>query len=155
MSFLIASLKELKKKIEKQGNEESNEPNKELNEIHSNPGNDEVSRKDTGLGVVDFGVIHTSYEEASTSKRSKYMKWSEKDRYEIGKYASLNGPAATVRKFKQRFPALNESTTRTFRSKVEADLKARLDGPEVSFSSKQPRSSNLKAQCCFCRESRH
>ena len=124
MSFLRASLKELKKKIEKQGNEESNEPNKELNEIHSNPGNDEVSRKDTGLGVVDFGVIHISYEEALTSKRSKYMKWSEKDRYEIGKYASLNGPAATVRKFKQRFPALNESTTRTFRSKVEADLKA-------------------------------
>jgi len=51
------------------------------------------------------------------------MKWSEEDRYEIGKYASLNGPAATVRKFR-RFPTLIESTTRTFQSKVEADLKA-------------------------------
>ena len=52
------------------------------------------------------------------------MKWSEEDSYEIGKYASINGPAATVRKFRQRFPALNESTARTFRSRVEADLKA-------------------------------
>jgi len=83
-----------------------------------------VNRKDTGLGEVDFGVIHAGYEEgASTSKRSKYIKWSEEDRYEIGKYASMNGPAAAVRKFKQHFPTLNESTARTFRSRVEADLK--------------------------------
>ena len=52
------------------------------------------------------------------------MKWNEEDRYEIGKYASINGPAATVRKLRQRFPALNESTARTFRSRVEADLKS-------------------------------
>ena len=52
------------------------------------------------------------------------MKWSEEDRYEIGKYASVNGPAATVRKFRQRFPNLNENTARTFCSRVEADLKA-------------------------------
>ena len=60
-----------------------------------------VSRKDTGLGDIDFGVIHAGCEEGSSkSKRSKYTKWSEEERYEIGKYASLNGPAATVRKFK-------------------------------------------------------
>ena len=52
------------------------------------------------------------------------MKWSEEDCYEIGKYACKNGPAATVRKFRQRFPALNESTARIFHSRVEADLKA-------------------------------
>ena len=52
------------------------------------------------------------------------MKWSEEDRYEIGKYASINGPAATVRKFRQRFPALNESTSWIFLSRVEVYLKA-------------------------------
>ena len=52
------------------------------------------------------------------------MKWSEEDRYAIGKYASINISAATVRRFGQRFPALNESTVRSFRSRVEADLKA-------------------------------
>lgn len=60
----------------------------------------------------------------STSKRSKYTKWSDEQRYEVGKYTSLYGPAAAVRKFKQRFPSLNENTARTFRSRVEADLKA-------------------------------
>ena len=52
------------------------------------------------------------------------MKCNEEDQYEIGKYASINGAAATVRKFRQRFLALNESTARTFRSRVEVDLKA-------------------------------
>ena len=63
-----------------------------------------VSRKDAGIGEVDFGVIHAACGEGvSTSKRSKYMKWSEEDRYEIGKYASINDPDATVRKFRQGF----------------------------------------------------
>ena len=76
-------------------------------------------------------------EGVSTSKRSKYMKWSEENHYEIGKYASINGPAATVRKFRQRFPALNESTSWTFRSRVEADLKAAKSkgiSPKKSYS---------------------
>ena len=75
-------------------------------------------------------------EGASISKRSKCVKWSEEDRYEIGKYVCINGPAATVRKFRQRFPALNESTARTFRRRVEADLKAaKLKGtsPKKSY----------------------
>ena len=49
--------------------------------------------------------------------------WNEENRYEIGKYASTNGPAAAVRKFKQHFPTLSESTVQTFRTRVEADLK--------------------------------
>ena len=69
-------------------------------------------------------MIHAACGEgASTSKRSKHMKWSEEDRYEIVKYAPINGPAAALRKFR-RFLALNESTARKFRSRVEADLKA-------------------------------
>ena len=56
-------------------------------------------------------MIHAACGEgASTSKKGKRMKWSEKDRYEIGKYASINVSAATVRRFEQRFPALSEST---------------------------------------------
>ena len=37
------------------------------------------------------------------------------EHYKIGKYASENGPIATVRKFQQRFPNMNESTARTCR----------------------------------------
>ena len=44
------------------------------------------------------------------------------EHYKIGKYASENGPIATVRKFQQRFPNMNESTARTFRKRYESDL---------------------------------
>ena len=66
------------------------------------------------------------------------MKWSEEDRYEIGKYASINGPAAIVRKFRQRFPALNESKARIFRSRVEDDLKA-AKSKDISLKKAIPR----------------
>ena len=82
-----------------------------------------ITKKDTGSGAVDFGVLQSGFSEPSSSKRSKYIKWSEDDRYNIGKHASIYGPAAAVRKFKEQFPNINESTVRTFRQKVEADLK--------------------------------
>ena len=41
----------------------------------------------------------------------------------IGKYASIHGPAAEVRKYKQQFPILNESTVRGFRKRFEEELK--------------------------------
>lgn len=80
----------------------------------------ECYRKNTGLDEIDFGTIHAGYEEgASNPKRSMYIQWNEGNRYEIGKYASTNGLAAAVKKFKQRFPTLNESTIQTFRARIE------------------------------------
>ena len=52
-----------------------------------------------------------------------YIKCNEEYLYEIGKYASTNGPPAATRKLEKHFPFLNESTVRTFYTKVEADLK--------------------------------
>ena len=43
-------------------------------------------------------------------------------RYKIGRYASENGPIATVKKFQQKFPNMNESTARTFRKRYESDV---------------------------------
>ena len=58
-----------------------------------------------------------------TSTRAAYHKWKEDERYKIGKYASIHGPAAAVRKYKQQFPILNESTVRDFRKRFEEELK--------------------------------
>ena len=44
------------------------------------------------------------------------------DRYKVGKYGSKNGLAAAVRKFKSRFPRLNESTVRSLRQKYQSEL---------------------------------
>ena len=51
------------------------------------------------------------------------MKWNEEYRQEIDKYASSNGSATAVRKFKHRSPTLNESTVQTFCTRVETNLK--------------------------------
>lgn len=83
------------------------------------------------LGVVDTNTISL---EVSLSSRS-YTKWKNEDRYQIGRYALENGTAASVRRFKDKFPSLNESTVRSFKVKVEKELSdARKEGRDVSKS---------------------
>ena len=66
---------------------------------------------------TDAAAITTEVESIGSKRNSTYTKWSDKDRYLIGKYASENGVAAAVRKFKRKFPNLNESTVWSFRKK--------------------------------------
>ena len=73
------------------------------------------------IGTVDIERIESEVEN-TTSKRQSYTKYTPADRFSIGKYASENGPIAAVRKFKQKFQNLNESTARTFRSKYEKQI---------------------------------
>ena len=55
--------------------------------------------------------------------RGPYRKYTDQDRAQIGKYCSMHGAAATVRKFVSTFPNLNESTARTMRQKYKNKLK--------------------------------
>ena len=65
--------------------------------------------------------------------RGNSKKYTEEDRYEIGKYASENGSAATVRKFNSDFPKLNEGTIRDFKRKYEEKLKiSKKKGENIS-----------------------
>ena len=48
--------------------------------------------------------------------------YSDEERYKIGKYTSERGPAAAVRKFKSKFPKLNESTCWSIKKKYEEEL---------------------------------
>lgn len=55
---------------------------------------------DTALGAVDFGLLQN--EENVTNRRStKYTQYSNKNRYDIGKYAAENGNANAVRFFQK------------------------------------------------------
>ena len=50
----------------------------------------------TVLGIVD---VHLITEEVNCSKeRGTYTKWKDKDRFEIGDYAGVNGNSADLRK---------------------------------------------------------
>ena len=71
----------------------------------------------SGFGEIDHEIIEREINNSS-SKRQPYVKYSPEERYKIGKYASENGPIATVRKFQPRFPNMNESNARTFRKKI-------------------------------------
>ena len=80
-----------------------------------------VVSSSSGFGEIDHEIIEREINNSS-SKRKPYVKYSPEECYKIGKYASENGPIATVRKFQQRFPNMNESTARTFRKRYESDL---------------------------------
>ena len=82
---------------------------------------EKVISSSSGFGEIDHEIIEREINNLS-SKRQPYVKYSPEERYKIGKYASENGPIATVRKFQQRFPNMNESTARTFRKRYESDL---------------------------------
>ena len=71
-----------------------------------------------------IGVSAISHEISSSQKNRKpYFRWTDKDRYSIGKYASEHGNTAAVRKFKSKFSHLTESTVRSFKKKVEDEIK--------------------------------
>lgn len=44
------------------------------------------------------------------TKRGRYQTVSPTERYDIGKYVIENGTVSTLRKFKNKFPILKEST---------------------------------------------
>ena len=52
-----------------------------------------------------------------------YKKYTKKERYEIGRYASENSTAAACRKFKSKFN-IAESTARSFQNKYEQMIKS-------------------------------
>ena len=64
----------------------------------------------------------------TSAKRKNYRKWSDKERYDIGKYATLHGAVPAAKKFGTKEKPLNESSARRFAKlyQVEpADLTSR------------------------------
>ena len=57
-------------------------------------------------------------------KRKPYRRFSDTDRAVIGKYAAEHGNAEAMKKFKQEFPELPESTVRSFKIKYTNALEA-------------------------------
>ena len=82
------------------------------------------SMEDTGLGVVSDEVVVSAVRAVTLPIRTTYRKYSLRDRYIIGKYANETGSTAAVRKFRSKFPNLNESSAREFRKKYLDELKS-------------------------------
>ena len=85
-----------------------------------------VWHKDTNLGIEDFEHVHQLATLEERKKRGAYRKYSDKDRFKIGKYTSENGPIAAVRKFRGVYLSLNENTARSMREKYKDELQTSL-----------------------------
>ena len=83
------------------------------------------SQDETSLGVLDYNAVLTSLQKETLKKKRKNSWFSDKERYQIGKYTSINGPTAAVKKFKKSHLHLKfgESTARSVRTKYKELLK--------------------------------
>ena len=80
----------------------------------------------SGVGIDDHERVLDAIAETADS-RGKYHIYTPEIRFQIGKFASeSNSSAAAVRKFRDRYPNMNESTVRGFRKKCEHMLKKKL-----------------------------
>ena len=80
-------------------------------------------RRDSNLGELDFQGVQDEIAQKKSKRKTSYQKYSAEDRFKIAKYASENGAAAAVRKFKNPYPHMKESTGRGFKSNYEEELK--------------------------------
>ena len=83
--------------------------------------------------MLDFRACLEANRSATSQTRKSYQKWMDVERYEIGKYASIYGPANAVRKFETKAKPLNESTVRRFAKLYKEEIEnARKQNRDVS-----------------------
>ena len=77
-----------------------------------------MDHRDTNPGREDFNHISKLVTIVKNIEKGPYKKYTGKDRYNIGKYASENGPVAAEQKFRLKCCNLNESTVRVNEKKL-------------------------------------
>lgn len=81
---------------------------------------DMPTQEETSLGQMEYDAV-VSTVQRNVKKKRQNCKFTDEERYLIGKYTSIHGPTAAVRKFKRSHPHLKfgESTARSLKSKYE------------------------------------
>ena len=100
---------------------------------------EDVDHKGINFGRENFNHVTKLVTIAKKKEKGPYKKYTAKDRYNIGKYASDNGPIPAVQKFRLKFSNLNESAARSMRKKYEEELNQALRGkqtPATAITSK-------------------
>ena len=80
--------------------------------------------RDSNLGELDFQSTQDEIAQKKSKRKTSCQKYSVEDCFRIGKCTSENGATAAVRKFKNLYPDMKESTVRGFKSNYEEELKA-------------------------------
>ena len=69
---------------------------------------------ESGLGVMDYRACSEASINITSNTPKKYRKWSEKEPYEIGRYAVIHGSRAAGRKFHTKEKPLSESNAQRY-----------------------------------------
>ena len=69
---------------------------------------------ESGLGVMDYRACSEASTNITSNRPKNYRKWSEKERYEIGKYAAIHGSRAAERNFHVKEKLISESISQRF-----------------------------------------
>ena len=90
-------------------------------------------RMESGLGVMDYQACSEASTNITSNRPKSYLKWSEKERYEIGKYAAIHGSRAAGKKFDTKEKPLSESNARRFSNLYKEEiLKAQKNNLDVN-----------------------
>ena len=88
---------------------------------------------ESGLGVMDYRAYVEASTNITSSRPKNYRKWSEKERYEIGRYAAIHESRAAIRKFHTKEKPLCESNTRGFSKLYKEEIsKAQKNNRDVN-----------------------
>ena len=88
---------------------------------------------ESGLGVMDYQACSEASTNITSNKPKIYRKWSEKERYEIGKYAAIHGSRAAERKFHTKEKPLSEGNARRFPKLYKEEIsKAQKNNRDVN-----------------------
>ena len=69
---------------------------------------------ESGLGALDYRACSEASTNITSNRPKNYRKWSEKERYEIGKYAAIHRSGVAERKFHTKEKPLSETNARIF-----------------------------------------
>ena len=80
------------------------------------------THEELGLGILDYTAVTTAIQ--NSSKKGRNCRFTDNERYDIGRYATIHGQRAGVEKFKKSHPHLEfgESTARSLRKKYHEKL---------------------------------
>ena len=88
---------------------------------------------ESGLRVMDYRTCSEASTNTTSNRPKNYRKWSEKERYEIGKYAAINGSRAAERKSHTEEKPPSESNARRFSKLCKEEIsKAQKNNSDVN-----------------------
>ena len=88
---------------------------------------------ESGLGVMDYRASSEASTNITSNRTKNCRKWSEKEHYEIGKYAAIHGSRAAERKFHTKEKPIIESNAWRFLELFKEEIsKAQKNNHDVN-----------------------